>query len=138
MSKIPAHWEIAPEIVALRNQLAPETLIVGNGDIRDKQHGLRLISETGMDGMMIGRGIFTNVFGFEDAPCTHGKIELLQLLLMHFDLFEDSKTRKPYQTLKRFFKIYVRDFDGAHELRNKLMESESIDEARAILDAYLK
>ncbi|MCA9309146.1 tRNA-dihydrouridine synthase [Candidatus Saccharibacteria bacterium] len=137
MSKVPAHWELAPEIVALRDELAPETLVIGNGDIRDRQHGLQLIDETGMNGMMIGRGIFTNVFDFEDTPQEHSQRELLGLLSMHLSLFEAAKTTRPYQTLKRFFKIYVRDWSGAHELRNQLMETSSLDEARALIDAHM-
>lgn len=138
MSKVPAHWELAPEIVKLRDQLAPETLVIGNGDIRDKQHARQLIDETGMDGMMIGRGIFTNVFGFADTPQKHLKVEQLELLKMHLSLFEESKTARPYQTLKRFFKIYVRDWSGAHELRNQLMETNSLSEARVLIDAHLQ
>lgn len=137
MSKVPAHWELAPDIVALRDELAPETLIIGNGDVRDKQHGLRLINETGMDGIMIGRGVFTNIFGFEDSPRQHSKQELLGLLKLHLELFESATHDRPYQTLKRFFKIYVRDWDGAHDLRNRLMETSSIEEARALIDAAL-
>jgi tRNA-dihydrouridine synthase len=64
MSKVPAHWDIMPDIVALRDEIAPQTLIIGNGDVRDREHGLELISTTGCDGVMIGRGVFANPFCF--------------------------------------------------------------------------
>jgi tRNA-dihydrouridine synthase len=133
MSKVPAHWELMPEIKQLRDEVAPTTLLIGNGDVENRQHGLKLVSKTGIDGIMFGRGIFTNIFAFEDFPKEHDKAELLELLLFHLELFEQAGHCKPYQTLKRFFKIYIRDFPGSNELRTKLMESNTIEEARQIL-----
>jgi tRNA-dihydrouridine synthase len=133
MSKVPAHWELMPDIKLLRDKIAPNTLLIGNGDVVNKQHGQELIERTDIDGIMFGRGIFTNIFAFEDSAKKHRKEELLNLLLFHLELFEEAGHHKPYQTLKRFFKIYIRDFAGSSELRTKLMESQSLAEARQIL-----
>lgn len=134
MSKVPAHLEVLPDIITMRNQIAPNTLVVANGDIKDRQHGLVVANQTGVDGIMIGRGIFHNPFGFEAKPQSHNQQELLGLLRLHLDLHDErgDKQRK-FETLKRFFKIYVRDFDGASQLRQQLMQTNSTDEARAIL-----
>src|SRR5699024_4329394 len=59
MSKVPAHWELIPEIKQLRDEIAPETLLTINGDIPDRQKGLDLVEQYGVDGVMIGRGVFT-------------------------------------------------------------------------------
>lgn len=136
MSKVPAHWELMPEIKKLRDEIAPETLLIGNGDVEDRQHGEKLIAETGIDGAMIGRGIFTNIFAFEKETKTHLKEDLLGLLLYHLDLFHQNTAVRPYETLKRFFKIYIRDFPGSHELRARLMETKTIEEARVILGTH--
>jgi len=42
--------------------------------------------------------------------------------------------RKPFETLKRFFKIYIRDFDGASELRDALMHTKNTTEVRELLN----
>lgn len=136
MSKVPAHYELLTEIRKLRDTVAPQTLLTINGDVRDRQHGLELVAQYGVDGVMIGRGIFTNPYAFSDNPQTHSRDELLQLLHLHLDLFDHyTKTLepRPYDPLKRFFKIYVRDFPGASELRDQLMHTTSTDEARALL-----
>jgi HAD superfamily hydrolase (TIGR01549 family) len=134
MSKVPAHWELMPEIKELRDKISPKTLLIGNGDVDDRQHGEALIKQTGIDGIMIGRGIFTNIFAFEKSAKKHDKSSLLKTLDYHLVLFEKENTvNRPFETLKRFFKIYVRDFDGAHELRSNLMNSSSVVEARAII-----
>lgn len=137
MSKVPAHWDLAVNIKELRDQIAPQTLLIGNGDVRDRAHALELIEETGIDGVMIGRGIFTSIFAFENTPNKHSKNDLLNTLLKHLDLFDENNSTKPYETLKRFFKIYVRDFPGSHHVRADLMNTTNTDEARAILSSVL-
>lgn len=135
MSKVPAHYELISEIKQLRDEIAPTTLLTINGDIRDRAHGEELVTQTGVDGVMIGRGIFHNPFAFEIQPTTHSRDELLGLLKLQLDLYDQysDKTGRPFDTLKRFFKIYVRDFEGAAELRDKLMHTKSTSEVRAIL-----
>ena len=137
MSKVPAHWELMPEIKQLRDHIAPNTILIGNGDVQDREHGTTLIAESGIDGVMIGRGVFTNIFAFEQLAREHTKTELIDLLIYHLELFDTDRASKPYETLKRFFKIYIRDFPGSHELRAQLMESRSTSEARAILKAVV-
>lgn len=173
MSKVPAHFELISEIKQLRDEIAPQTLLTINGDIRDRAHGEQLVAETGVDGVMIGRGIFHNPFAFAKAPESGGvadsaehlqpelsllhaqakpgakrseeiatskaisgtKQQLLNLLKLQLDLYDQysEKTGRPFDTLKRFFKIYVRDFEGAAELRDTLMHTKSTGEVREIL-----
>lgn len=138
MSKVPAHFELIDDIVALRDEIAPHTLLTINGDIRDRDHGLELVAEhPGVNGIMIGRGIFHNPFAFEHDPKKHSREELINLLLAQLGLFDEyqEQLHRPFETLKRFFKIYIRDFEGASELRDKLMHTKSTDEVRAILSA---
>lgn len=158
MSKVPAHYELIDDIVALRDAVAPHTLLTINGDIRDRKHGLALVSEhPGVNGIMIGRGVFANPFCFaaNDTRYLHSQnsleqnetisanndsavvrcTELFDLLNYHLDLFDryQPQTGRPFETLKRFFKIYVKGFDGAKELRDQLMHATSTDEVRRIL-----
>ncbi|HEU5187747.1 MAG TPA: tRNA-dihydrouridine synthase [Candidatus Saccharimonadales bacterium] len=135
MSKVPADWQEITKAVTLRDQLAPQTVIIGNGDVQDRAQGLKLAKHTGADGIMIGRGIFSNVFCFEQTPKKHSPQEFLALLAYHLDVYEKTWTGRalPFAPLKRFFKIYIRDFDGAHEVRTSLMEATTITEVRKIL-----
>jgi len=136
MSKVDAHFELIDDIVKLRDEIAPHTLLTINGDIRDREHGLQLIKEhPGVDGIMIGRGVFHNPFAFALEARPHSREELVNLLRQQLDLFDtyQAETRRPFETLKRFFKIYIRDFDGASELRDGLMHTKNTDEVRALL-----
>ena len=184
MSKVPAHFELIDDILALRDDIAPHTLITINGDIRDREHGLQLFSDhPGLNGIMIGRGVFHDPFCFRTGEASGAPSEseaaavssfsegsafpaeasqerqlnqlaasrpeekdadkagdlskqaLLQLLHYHLDLFDEwqSQLGRPYETLKRFFKIYIRDFDGAKDLRDQLMHTKTTSEARKVL-----
>jgi tRNA-dihydrouridine synthase len=137
MSKVPAHHELFSDIVKLRDKISTKTLIIGNGDILTQQQGQDLINEHRLDGVMIGRGIFQNIFCFQDELKQGTREELIEMLKYHLDLFEEElkdHPEKKFDPLKRFFKIYIRDFDGASELRVKLMDCKSLEEVRVILD----
>ena len=140
MSKVPAHYELIPEIVALRDRVAPQTLLIINGDIRDRQHGEALAKQYGVDGVMIGRGIFHNPFCFRTDDQTPTKDQLVDLLRYHLDLYDHytAQTGRPFETLKRFFKIYIRDFDGAADIRDKLMHTTSTQEVRKLLKTMVE
>lgn len=134
-SKVDAHWELMPEILALRDMIAPETIIIGNGDVEDRGEALVRAKESGADGVMIGRGIFHNPWAFEVDAKEHSIDERKQTLLRHLELFEQTWTNheKRFEPLKKFFKIYIQGFENAADLRAQLMETNDLDEARAVL-----
>ncbi|HDD2602926.1 TPA: tRNA-dihydrouridine synthase [Staphylococcus aureus] len=138
MSKVDAHWELIEAIRNLRDEIAPNTLLTINGDIPDRKTGLELAEKYGIDGVMIGRGIFHNPFAFEKEPREHTSKELLDLLRLHLSLFNkyEKDEIRQFKSLRRFFKIYVRGIRGASELRHQLMNTQSIAEARALLDEF--
>ena len=140
MSKVPAHFELIDEIVKLRNEISPQTLLTINGDIKNRAHGEEIVkNHPGVNGIMIGRGIFTDPFCFRNNPKNTEKKQndLVNLLRIHLGLFDQGQpqTGRPFETLKRFFKIYIKGFDGAKETRELLMQCKSTDEARKIIDS---
>ena len=140
MSKVDAHWELIPAIKKLRDEVAPQTLLTINGDIPDRAKGMELAEKYGIDGVMIGRGVFTNPFAFEKEPREHSVREFLDLLLLQLDLFDkySKEESRPFKPLLRFFKIYIRGFRGASELRHHLMSTKTTDEVREMLKPYLE
>jgi len=145
MSKVPAHWDLIGEVRALRdrldarNQQGEPTLIVGNGDVRDRWHGLELAETYGLDGIMIGRGVFANPFCFADDAEAHwqslDREARLKLFKEHVELFAKTwqHNERPIHVLNKFCKIYISDFDGAKELREQLMAAQSADELVKII-----
>ncbi|MFC6181627.1 tRNA dihydrouridine synthase [Lactiplantibacillus daowaiensis] len=138
MSKVPAHYELIDNLVQMRDTLAPDTLLQINGDIADHQAGIKLANDhPGVDGIMIGRGIFTNPYAFEADAKPHSSHELLELLRYQLDLYDQFVAmgiQGHFAPLQRFFKIYVRGMRHAAEIRNDLMQTKTTDEVRAIID----
>lgn len=136
MSKVAAYWEVAPEIVEMRNKYAPNTFLLGNGDIGSLDEAHMRIRESGMDGVMIGRGIFGNPWFFSDR--TPDLKERLERMTIHAECYEAMyKGKKPFALMKKHFNAYVAGFDGAKELRMKLMEAENAVEVRRIVEGYV-
>ncbi len=128
MSLVPAHWEVVKDAVAIRDKYDSsenKTLILGNGDVRDLADGEEKIKATGADGVMIGRGIFGNpwLFNRSVVPGSIGIKEKLKVMVEHTYLFEKILgEHKNFDIMKKHYKAYVNGFDGAKELRIKLME----------------
>ncbi len=137
MSKVPAHWELAPEVVKLRDRISPRTKIIGNGDVLTRHQGEELVSKYNLDGIMIGRGVFHDpyVFALESPWETVPKEDKVALYRKHVQLFADTweQGERPIHTLNKFCKIYISGFDGAKELREILMNCQSTDELLAHL-----
>ncbi|MEO6536538.1 MAG: tRNA-dihydrouridine synthase [Candidatus Paceibacterota bacterium] len=136
MSKTAAHWELMPRIVALRNELAPGTLIIGNGDVSDMNDAKQKILETGCDGVMFGRAIFGNPWLFTEREAEDiAAAERLTALATLARYFNDMKPAKSFHILKKHIKAFIVGFDGAPELRTALMDTSSVEELLALLDA---
>lgn len=137
MSDVPAHWDFMSEIVKMRDELSPETLIIGNGDVASVVEAKIKIKETGCDGVMIGRGIFGNPWLFSEKIAT--PTEKLKALVEHTKLFEKKLGDvKNFAVMKKHFKAYVSGWEGAKELRVKLMETENGREVDKVVKEYLK
>jgi nifR3 family TIM-barrel protein len=136
MSKVPARWEHVREAVSLRDTLAPEVLILGNGDVKDLKEAREKIKETGADGVMLGRAIFGNPWLFaEYLPSIEEK---LLIMVEHTKLFEELLSGfKSFAVMKKHYKAYVNGFLGAGELRTKLMETINSDEVEATVKSFL-
>jgi tRNA-dihydrouridine synthase len=139
MSKVPAHWDLSPKVVALRDKISPDTVLIGNGDVMSREQGNSLAKEYGLDGIMVGRGIFHNPWVFAKEQTHHSMQEKIDLLLLHARTYTSYwGKRKNYHVLKRFYKIYANDFDGAGDLRDQLMPTNSLEETEIIIAQFLE
>jgi len=139
MSSVPAHWDLMNRIVEMRDDMGKETLIFGNGDVIDLEDASIKAHDTGCDGVMLGRAIFGNPWLFaatpKSAPSTKEK---LLVMIEHTKLFEKVLLKhKNFAIMKKHYKAYVNGFDGAKELRVKLMEANNADEIEKITKEFL-
>ncbi|MDP3733299.1 MAG: tRNA-dihydrouridine synthase, partial [Candidatus Daviesbacteria bacterium] len=131
MSRVPAHWEEIGKAVKIRNKLKSKALIIGNGDIKTLKEARDKCKKYGIDGVMTGRGIFENVWFFNESVDIQkvSPKEKINLLIRHLELFKKtwSGTRH-FALMKKFVKCYVNNYSGAFASREKLMRTKSLDE----------
>ena len=140
-SKVPAHWEKIKEAVKIRDSQNYESrpLIIGNGDIKSHEEGLDRIAQTGCDGVMIGRGAFGNPWIFRSDNYIPPTQEKLQVMLEHAQKYEQMYAGlKTFVQMRKNFKAYASGFNGSHELRAKLMETNNAEEVKKIVEEFLR
>jgi len=126
MSKVPNGWNEIKKSVKIKNKISPETIIIGNGDIKSRIDGLEKYNETKVDGIMVARGVFLNPWIFEKDTKDHTFNEARIVLINHLKMYDHQMH---FDNLKKFFKMYANNFEGASTLRSKLMETKSVGEA---------
>jgi nifR3 family TIM-barrel protein len=136
MSDGKAKWEEIAKAARLRDRMGLDVPVIGNGDILSLDEARRKCADFGLDGAMIGRGIFDNPWLFSAEQRERSRAERLDLLWRHTQLFDrvwgDTKN---FHILRRYYSIYSKGFRGAADLRARLMQTESIDDVRALLDS---
>jgi len=140
MSKEPAHWDEIEKVVMIRDEMKKDTVILGNGDVKNFKEAIEKCKDFRVDGVMIGRGIFDNPWCFDRSNKPHQPTtkELLTLMKNHIDLFAKTwGNTKHFAILKKFFKIYINGFDNASDYRVRAMEAQSIDEVYESIDDIL-
>ncbi len=138
MSKVPAHWDQVTRAVEIAR--GSGVLIVGNGDVVDLVDARAKATETGADGIMLGRAIFGNPWCFnpEKNWDTIPLVERLTTMIEHTKLFEEILgEHKNFAIMKKHYKAYVNGFDGAKELRMELMEAKTAADVEKITQGFL-
>ena len=137
LSLVPADWDKIGEVRKLRDRIAPETKIVGNGDVMSRKQGISLAKKYLLDGIMVGRGIFQDPFVFaEESPWpTYTKDQKIDLFTKQIKLFAETwqDAKRPIAPLNKFSKMYLTEFDGAKEIREQLTTAQSAEELLTVL-----
>ncbi|MBQ6401931.1 MAG: tRNA-dihydrouridine synthase [Firmicutes bacterium] len=104
--------------------------VIGNGDVMSGADALRMMEETGCDGVMIARGALGNPWIFRDAcalwqgeelPPAPDAGERIAMLLRHFDMVcADKGEQTAVREIRKHVGWYVRGLRGATRLRREV------------------
>ena len=134
MSNGPALWNEIGKAVALRNQLGSAVKIIGNGDVTSYADALSRIEQYGVDGVMVGTGVFKNPWMFNTSLVEITISHRIELMRKHISLYQNTwGNGKDYNVLKRFFKIYLSGFANAAHWRDAFMRAGNYEEAFKLL-----
>jgi nifR3 family TIM-barrel protein len=167
LSKVPADWCRIRRAVEIRDEIGVDTLILGNGDALSLADAKDKASQSGVDGVMIGRALFGNPWFFNPkkqlptrltALPTHGVNrdtlvtkdtsddevsyvtlqERLEVMIEHTKLFEELLSFKNFSVMKKHYKAYVNGFPDASYLRASLMQCDSAEQVESIVHEFLQ
>jgi len=135
MSDVPAHWDViarGAEMTRTYYTGKERPFILGNGDVQNMTEAMERVNQYGVDGIMVGRGMFGNPWFFADKNAYKARKEVdarniglqekMRVMVEHSRLFEELfGDAKRFDVMKKHYKAYVHGFDGARELRIHLM-----------------
>ena len=133
-----AQWERIGELKALLS-----IPVLGNGDIWVAEDALRMMRETGCDGVIVGRGCLGRPWLFRDlAAALRGKEpepppnlgQVAEIMLRHARaLVEWSNERSAMLAFRKHAGWYTKGFRNSSSLRVQLMQVDRLDQLEAIL-----
>ena len=137
----PAIWEP----IAACKKIAKTIYVIGNGDITDAHAALRMVAETGCDGVMAARGtmghpwlaeeILLLVEGIEPSPRTAAKSR--EALMRHFEYISAyAPERTALLDMRRVGCWYVHHHSGARAFRGNISKAGTLQEVRVMLEAF--
>lgn len=131
-SRVAAHWDEIKKAVELKGEMKSKIVIVGNGDVGTKAEAEERRRESGVDGVMIGRGAFENPWIFsQHVP---SREERANMYLKHIQKFEEVWTgKKNWMVVKKFARTYISGWDGASEVREKIVRAGTLGEIKKLV-----
>ena len=122
--------------------------VIGNGDVVDEESALKMFKETGVDGIMIGRGAFGNPWIFKnikyfletgkklDKPTNKEKLDVIK---KHIELAVEEKGEDiVIKELRKHISWYTKNLKNSSEFRNEMNKIETKKELINYIEEYFK
>ena len=138
-----ADWDIIKKV-----KQSVHIPVIGNGDVTDEESALAMFEQTGVDGIMIGRGSFGNPWIFKNIKHylqTGEKLpqptnqERLQIMEKHIQLAVEEKGEDvAIKELRKHISWYTKNLKNSSEFRNLINKIEKKDELISTIEEYFK
>ena len=131
-----ADWSVIRDV-----KKAVSIPIIGNGDVASGADAVRMLEETGCDGIMVGRAAIGNPWIFDEIkaavsglPYTPpSEAERLETAVRHAERITETKGSHGIIELRKHIPYYVRGTRRAKELRQKINSIQTVEELRYLL-----
>ena len=136
-----AHWEVIGHV-----KEATTLPVIGNGDVKTPEDALRMVTETGCDGVMVGRGSFGNPWlfgraqrlleGLDPGPEPSPR-ERITTAIAHLHDLARKKGDYAAVLMRKHVAWYVRGLYDNSTLCRKINHAQNPAETEALLLEYL-
>ena len=135
----PADWEVVARVAA-----AVKIPVIGNGDVDSGEAAVRMLRETGVAGVMVGRAAEGDPFIFDEiraaldgreyVPPTD--YERMCEAVRHAELFLEEKDERLFPELRKHMSWYTRGMRGALELRRQVNTARTAGELLGLVRGF--
>lgn len=125
-------WEAIAKGAAIIKQT--NTTVLGNGDITSQKDAFNKIAQYNLDGALIARASMGNPYIWKKKPQELTILTRLKLAKEHAQLHSQTKNEKMFLQMRKHFSFYISNFPNSTEIKIKLIQTESIEEALNILN----
>ena len=134
-----AAWNAIGELKAA----VPEIPVLGNGDVWEAWDALRMMRQTGCDGVVVGRGCLGRPWLFRDLadvfagrePAEPPRLgEIAPLMRDHAELLAEwFGERAGIRSFRKHATWYTKGFTGSAKMRERLTRAETLDQLAEML-----
>ena len=117
--------------------------VIASGDVTTAEEGMSMLSETGCDMVMIGRGALGNPWIFRDLDCAYrgdplppvpSPAEKKAMMIRHLEMLCDLKGEYTgVREFRKYIAYYTKGLPGAAALRRKVNDISGSDEMARII-----
>ncbi len=112
--------------------------VIGNGDILQYSDGLRMMEETGCDGVMIGRGALGNPWVFSQEGKPHSLVGVVEGVVLHLELMEKYlPVDRMFGVIRNHIGRYFKGLSGSSNMRKKVYESTDFFSLKSDMEALI-
>ncbi len=129
-----ANWEVLGKVAAIVKQT--NTLFFGNGDVKTLEDAKAKIKTYGTDGVLVGRATCGNPWFFTGHEPTPR--ERANVAIEHCRYYERVVKGTAFYSLRSQLGWYIKGFDGAKDLRIRLMLSQTTEEVERIFEHFFE
>ncbi|MGN0966496.1 MAG: tRNA dihydrouridine synthase DusB [Candidatus Coprovivens sp.] len=136
-----ADWNIIKQV-----KEAVSIPVIGNGDVTSCYEAKRMIDETGVDAVMIGRGVLGNPWLIKECvdylndgtePKEVSFIEKVAMMRKHYQLLTEDKNEKlALLEIRSHIIWYLKGMPQSKEIKNKICQSKTSEDMFNIIDEY--
>jgi len=127
-----SNWEVLGKVAKIVKKT--DTLFLGNGDIQSLDEAHEKVKNYGVDGVLVGRATCGNPWFFGGIEPTIE--ERFKAAIDHSCCFEEMSMKHAFYAMRKHLAWYCKGFDGARELRKKLMQTDSSKDVEKVLKSF--
>ena len=136
-----ADWDIIRQV-----KEAVSIPVIGNGDVTSCYEAKRMLDETNVDAVMIGRGVLGNPWLIKECvnylndgtePQEVSFIDKVQMMRKHYELLTQDKNEKlALLEIRSHIIWYLKGMPQSKEIKNKICQSKTTEDMFNIIDEY--